>query len=121
MNDRPIWLYQAGLVGIGEKPNWLLRANQDKMAETGKRRDGMVNSIRQERNRVTATSSLDQAIKGRCEESRVSRCRDPMSSSQGFGFEPGSGQYQSRWFAAAQHARTAVIVPGATDNGGAIG
>src|SRR3984893_15353943 len=74
VNDRPIWLHQAGLVGIGEKTNRLLRANQDKMAETGERRDSMVNWIRQELHWVAVTSSLDQAIKGRCEQSCVSRC-----------------------------------------------
>jgi hypothetical protein len=81
MNDRVIRPNQAGLAGIGKKSGGLLGANQNKMPDAGERSQGMINKIRQERNRMTSTTSLDQTVKRRRNQSCLSQRCNPMGSS----------------------------------------
>jgi hypothetical protein len=75
------------------------------MTDTRKRGNGVVDRIRQERDRVAPAPALNQAVKGRREEFGAGRRCDTMSGGKGAGFEAGAGYHQGRRFTPAQHAR----------------
>src|ERR1700693_1598602 len=105
MNNRPIRLHEARFVGVSEEPGWLLGANQNEVASTGEPSNGLVDPIRQERNRMPASSALDQAIKGWREKLGAGHRCNTMSVSQRVRLQSGTGYHQDCWFTTAQHAR----------------
>ena len=92
------------LLRVSEKPGRLLRANQNEVANAGERSNGLVDPIRQERDRMAAPPALDQTIKGWREKLGASRRCNTMSVSQRVRLQPGTGYHQDCWFTGAQHA-----------------
>src|SRR3569833_2556326 len=78
MEGCTVRLHETGLTGIGEEAHRLIAVNENDVLDTGEYRDGAIDYIGHERNRLAPSATEHPTVECRCQKLGSGSCRYPV-------------------------------------------